>query len=289
MKSCPICMGEAPCFPCSNCGYEPAELDGFTAYAPDLARQAPGFDPAHYALLAELESENFWFRSRNALILWALSRYLAVSGKYLEIGCGTGYVTSAVSRFFPELTTSGSEIFVEGLSIAAKRTPSTRFFQMDARSIPYISEFDFIAAFDVIEHIDDDMTVLHQMMRSLKPGGSVILTVPQHRWLWSEQDEIAHHVRRYARGELERKLTDCGFTLRFSSSFVTLLLPALVASRKRPNPSNSAADPFREFRIPKWMNTLLLGVMAIERGFIKAGVRFPIGGSRLIIATKDKS
>ena len=60
---------------CPKCGAEPEHLDGFPAFAPDLAHGAEGFDPAHFSELARLEADNFWFRARNSLIVWALERY----------------------------------------------------------------------------------------------------------------------------------------------------------------------------------------------------------------------
>jgi SAM-dependent methyltransferase len=262
-------------------------IGGFRAFAPDLAREAPGYNPEYYQILARFEEQNFWFRSRNALILWAMRRYLPQTGQYLEIGCGTGHVLSAVRMGLPRLSTSGSEIFVEGLSVAVQRAPHARLFQMDARRIPFTAAYDLIGAFDVVEHIEDDRLVLSQVRKALKPGGGVILTVPQHAWLWSVQDDLAHHVRRYTRGELERKLREAGFSIRWSSSFVSLLLPALVASRMGRRARHTDPDPFVEFRIPRWLDTLFLGVMRLEAVLIKFGIRFPIGGSRIIVAYRN--
>ena len=78
---------------------------------------------------------------------------------------------------------------------------------MDARRIPYEAEFDVIGAFDVIEHIYEDAAVLQQMHRAVRPGGGIIVTVPQHRFLWSKQDEFSCHFRRYTRGELMSKVS----------------------------------------------------------------------------------
>lgn len=286
MNICPQCGYRLDRFPCHECGYEPVHIDGFTAYAPNLAREAPGFDPKHYRSLAELEAGNFWFRSRNALILWAISRFSRTFGTYLEIGCGTGYVTSAVAKAFPGLQTTGSEIFVEGLSIAAIRAPSTHFFQMDARRIPYASAFDVIGAFDVIEHIEEDESVLREMHRALQPCGVLLITVPQHRWLWSAQDEYAHHVRRYTRSELLEKVERAGFSPLWHTSFVSILLPVMLLSRMRSG-KGDAADPCREFRIPAWLNSTLYAVMRVEIALIKAGIRMPVGGSLLLVARKE--
>lgn len=287
MNRCPRC--EAACGPegCSQCGFRPEVIDGFTAYAPELARNSPGFDPDHFRFLADLEAGNFWFQARNQLILWALRKCGVEPRDHLEVGCGTGFVLSAIASAYPDARVSGSEIFVEGLSIAARRVPRATFFQMDAQSVPFVAAFDSIGAYDVVEHIEKDELVLSQLKLALKPGGAILLTVPQHAWLWSTQDDWAHHVRRYAPGELEKKLADAGFEVQLSTSFVSLLMPAMMLSRlSRRKETPGESDPFAEFRIPAWLNSMMLFVMGVERTLIRMGLRFPVGGSRLVVARK---
>ena len=60
---------------CPVCGYRLKIVDGFIAYAPELAQEGGGFDATYFPVLAGLEETNFWFRARNELILWALARY----------------------------------------------------------------------------------------------------------------------------------------------------------------------------------------------------------------------
>ena len=55
----------------------------------------------------------------------------------------------------------------------------------DVNRIPYADEFDVAGAYDVIEHIDDDVQALRSIRDAVKPGGGMILTVPQHMVLWS--------------------------------------------------------------------------------------------------------
>lgn len=284
MNRCPECRSPVAGDWCTNCGFRAASIDGFVAFAPQLAREAPGFEPSHFKTLAQLEAGNFWFKARNDLILAAFEQFCGNSRKYLEIGCGTGHVLSAICSKFPDLSCWGSEIFVEGLSFAASRVPGANLFQMDARQIPFVEHFDTVGAFDVLEHIEDDVGVIRNIRDALVPGGHLIATVPQHQWLWSAQDEMAHHVRRYARGELEQKLEQNGFRLLRSHSFVSLLLPALILSRLTNR--GAARDPFAEFRISPWLNTAMLRVMQAEHWLIRTGIRFPVGGSRLVVAAR---
>lgn len=291
MNRCPVCESrEVSGNACLACGFSPSCVDDFDAYAPGLAAAGPGYDPQHYANLAQLESGNFWFKARNELILWAFGRFFPRARSYLEVGCGTGYVLAAIADAFPGLEVHGSEIFVEGLGFAKDRVDRAHLFQMDARHVPYDAAFDVIGAFDVIEHIDEDVRVLEEMHRALHPGGGIILTVPQHDWLWSSQDEVAHHVRRYSRDELVGKVRDAGFRVEWTSSFVSLLLPAMAAARfaKRGDRAPEA-DVFSEFKLPRAVDAAMFRVMQAEIAMIRAGARFPVGGSRILVAYRKES
>jgi SAM-dependent methyltransferase len=262
------------------------QRDGFLAFAPALAGQNDGFNPTAFAGLAEVEARNFWFRARNRLLAWALRRYFPRAESFLEIGCGTGFVLSNLRREFPVLRFSGSEICTEGLAFAQARLPGAALFQMDARNIPYVDEFDVVGAFDVLEHIEDDEAVLRQMHRAVRDGGGILLTVPQHRVLWSAFDEYARHKRRYARRELLSKVRGAGFTPLRVGSFNAVLLPLMLLSRLRNRRLTAGYDAVDELRMGALANTLLGAALAGERALIQAGVRFPRGGSLFVVAAK---
>jgi SAM-dependent methyltransferase len=271
---------------CPACGWNADIIDGFPALAPTLARGGAGFEADWFAELADLERDSFWFSARTRLILWALKREFADARDLLEVGCGTGWVLAAIARARPEMNLVGSEVFSAGLRVAAERAQHAKLLQMDARQIPFEAEFDVVGAFDVLEHIAEDSLVLAELRRALRPGGGLLLTVPQHRWLWSEADTNARHVRRYGAAELHAKIIAAGFTILCSTSFVALLLPLMLASRaaKRGQPRRGAAPATTELRLPRIVNVLLGAVMTWERQAIYAGVRFPAGGSRIVVA-----
>ncbi len=288
MRLCPGCGAAlaAAGWDCSACGCRPQQREGFPALAPELAAQAEGFDPALFAELAKLEERNFWFRARNRLIIWALRRHAPAFTDFLEIGCGTGYVLRGVAAAYPQARLCATEAQTEGLRFAAARVPHATFLQMDARRMPFDREFDAIGAFDVIEHIAEDEVVLAQAYRALRPGGSLLLTVPQHPFLWSEYDVRAHHVRRYTAGELRQKLARAGYGIVKMTSFVSVLLPLMMLSRLTRNTTAPDYDPLAELRIGATANALLERALDAERLLIRAGITLPCGGSLLAVARR---
>jgi SAM-dependent methyltransferase len=289
MKKCLVCSAtfSSPDSCCLVCGSGPEIQEGFLAYAPALAQGGGGFKAAYFAELARLEAGHFWFRARNRLIIWALGKYCSEFRSFLEIGCGTGYVLSGIANAYPGAQLHGSEIFTAGLAFAAARQPTIDFMQMDGRAIPFVEEFDSIGAFDVLEHIEEDEQVLRQMHGALKAGGIILLTVPQHAWLWSPVDDYACHIRRYSAKEIHSKVEGAGFEVLRSTSFVSILLPAMFISRLVQKVSTKKyVDPTAELRISPWLNGLFEKMLDVELAMIRNGINFPVGGSRLIVARK---
>ena len=288
MRVCLACgmRFEANVFFCPACGSSPEVRDGYQAFAPDLTTGHEGFKTGFFAPLAELETGNFWFESRNRLLTWALGRYYPKVEIFLEIGCGTGFVLSGIRREFQDIKLFGSDIFSEGFRCASKRVPDATFFQMDAKEIPFEDEFDVIGAFDVLEHIKDDEAVLKQMHKACKNSGGIILTVPQHAFLWSYMDEYACHVRRYHAKDLMAKVKQAGFKVLRITSFVSLLLPLLIISRLKMRKPDPKFDPTLELRNKSLMNNIFKKILGLERSMIRLGFPFPAGGSLLLIARK---
>ena len=242
------------------------------------------YSPDLFAHLASVEGGHWWFRARNRVLLWVLATKVGHFQNLLEVGCGTGFVLKELRRAYPHAELFGADYFNEGLDFARKRVPTALFRQQDITEMTEAEQFDVIGAFDVIEHIEQDEDVLRNLARALQPGGALLLTVPQHRWLWSTVDEQACHVRRYVRKELLDKVRDVGLQVEYVTSFVSILLPAMWANRLRARSEDF--DELSEFRLPVWLNSLLEAAMCLELVLLKSGVRFLAGGSLLVLARK---
>lgn len=270
---------------CSACGCVVAQSDGISMLAPELADTISGMDPQGFETLSDVETEHFWFVARNELLVGLANKFFPHARRFLEIGCGTGAVLNAMAASRSWVRLVGSELHPSGLAFARRRLArEAEFVQMDARNIPATNVFDLTGAFDVIEHIADDEAVLRGLRTATQTGGGTIIAVPQHPWLWSRTDEVAYHQRRYGRGELETKLRRSGFEILFSSSYTALLLPLMMASRAMGRGQQSSVDVNREFTLDRRTNGLLTWVLRAEVRMTLAGMKWPAGGSRIVVA-----
>lgn len=244
-----------------------------------------GFDSDMFQKLAKIEHSNFWFRSRNDIICWVARKYCSKPKKILEIGCGTGYVTQALGECFPHAEITGSEFLEEGLRFAQQRNPGAKFIQLDARQLDVANQYDLIGAFDVLEHIEEDEAVIRNVANALTRRGVFLVTVPQHRWLWSGADVSACHVRRYIATELRFKLEKADMKILYQTSFVSLLLPLVFLSRRLLG--KAKGDQSAELDPPRLINGMLWLVLQLELVFIKMGLRMPFGSSLLVVAERS--
>jgi SAM-dependent methyltransferase len=284
MKRCLRCdmAFEGADWRCPACGDRPSG-EGFVQFVDP--NEPTEFPESSFELLSGLEERSFWFRARNTIVLAAIRRFAPNPSSFFELGCGTGFVLKGVSRAFPEARVVGGELAREGLAIARRRVPTATLIQVDGRRIPYRDEFDLIGAFDVLEHIDEDEAVLSELRAALEPSGFIILTVPQHPWLWSAADEFGMHKRRYTRNELVGKLRRRGLEVEYVTSFMTTLLPLLILSRRRQQ-DLSRFDPAQELRIRPQVDRLLERIVSTEQHAVRHRVSLPAGGSLLAVARR---
>ena len=290
MQLCLSCRSEfsGDGWVCPSCGFAPEQRSGFRCFAPALADQGGSIDVASFEGLATAEDSSFWFPPRNRLITWALGQYFPAAASFLELGCGTGYVLSGVGRAFPHLTLTGADIYVQGLERARRRLPAAELIQVDGLDLPYRRQFDVAGAFDVVEHIDDDVGALTQMKLAVKPGGGIMVIVPRHRFLWSRIDDLAAHRRRYSRAMLETAARAAGLEIVRILSFAAWTLPLQMASRILGKPKGATLAEALELHMPAPLQRALEAVLDAERATIRAGVDYPFGASLMLIAKRGE-
>src|SRR5262245_48781608 len=164
--------------------------------------------------------------------------YVSKSATFvLDAGCGTGSMVELLGEmgFRPV----GFDLRPEGL-VATKRSFRKAFlFQAESSRLPIADgSFDVALALDVLEHVDD-RAMLAEIVRALRPGAHLLLTVPALPSLWSFRDEAAGHLRRYTKDSLKAVVDEAQLDICELGYYQCLLLPLVVATRwlGRRNPS----------------------------------------------------
>jgi SAM-dependent methyltransferase len=182
-----------------------------------------------YAILRRVEGTHWWFVGRRKIIEGFLAQICSgITGKprILDVGCGTGANLEMLSRFGEA---EGIDVSYDALNFCRERGLQNVKWGEAAR-LPFESEtFDLVTAFDVVEHLDDDVGGLKEMHRVLRRGGRALLFVPAFMFLWGVQDDVSHHRRRYTLADLKRAVEAAGFKVERSSyANITFFAPILL-------------------------------------------------------------
>lgn len=227
-----------------------------------------------YRLVYELEGRHWWFRGRRAVIDALLGQTGPIGPeRVLDAGCGTGRNLELYSRLGAVEGIDPSPQAVE----FCHRRGQTGVRQGDAQSLPFEDgRFGLVAATDVLEHVSDDSRALAEMRRVAAPGGSLLLTVPAYRWMWSAEDERLGHFRRYTLPELERLTSEAGWEPVFGTYFNLILLPPIAVARRLFSRRNAKPELERAGGLPDGLLSL---PMRAEARMISRGLRLPAGVS----------
>jgi SAM-dependent methyltransferase len=239
------------------------------------------------------EDKHWWFASRTRAILAYLDRYVGPGQdrRVLDIGCGAGNMAHHLAHYGHVV---GVDPYPKPLEVARQRGLDVR--QASATELPFADgSFDLVALLDTVEHIPDEDAVFDECRRVLTPGGKLLVTVPALMWLWSNNDVINAHQRRYTRGELVNKLTRHGFRVlrsSYNNFFIFPLAAAMILARRGRAEPELASPHFDDdaYQVemepaPAVLNQALTGMGWVEMQLMKV-LSLPIGTSIICIAER---
>jgi SAM-dependent methyltransferase len=222
--------------------------------------------------LGDIEDRHWWFAERRRIIRSQIEGVPPL-GPALDVGAAAGGNTRVLADAGWDCV--ALEYSQMGADMAGER--GLTVVRGDATRLPIADDtLGLVVAYDVLEHIEDDVAAAHEFLRCLRPGGRLLVAVPADMRLWSAHDEAVDHVRRYDRDELLSLVYAAGFRDVTIRSWNVLLRP-VVAVRRKKDRGSELVQPGRV------TNAALRGVIALERVL-------PVGGmpgvSLLVAAVK---
>jgi SAM-dependent methyltransferase len=241
------------------------------------------------ALCFAVEDSSFWFGHRNRCILEVMKLF-PPAGVVFDVGGGNGYVARAIQE-------SGSEVVLVEPGLAGVRNAVKRGIRQvvratleDAGVLP--GTIPAVGLFDVVEHIQDDHGFLTAIHRLMAPGGRAYITVPAYQALWSNEDKLAGHARRYTVPSLREVLERAGYEVEFATYFFGFLPAPVLLFRAIPFRLGIASAKISEEGVrsdhePNPAGAWVLHkLMRRELAKISARRALRMGGSCLVVARK---
>lgn len=183
------------------------------------------------------QAQSFWLehlQCANHYNRWIVSQIFPYLGnEILEVGCGNGNFTELLAQTGAHLTAIDvNETYVNAAVNRLQARPNVEILVADATQIAWArsswarlpwaqqdssetksseaKSFDTIILLDVLEHIEEDVKLLHHLSHGLRSGGRLIIKVPALDWLYSPMDQAIGHYRRYTRKTLSETLRQAG-------------------------------------------------------------------------------
>jgi SAM-dependent methyltransferase len=236
-----------------------------------------------YVKMFQLEDRYWWFVGRRNLALSLLKPRVSSDAKsqIVDLGCGTGVVLREMRLWSDPIGLDMSRL---ALSYCKKRGID-RVVQGDGARLPFAAEsVDAVIGLDIFEHIEDDEAAFREVQRILKPGGSLVMSVPAFKSLWGPHDVALMHFRRYRRKEVRDRLVRAGFHVERVSYSVFFLFPIIVIWRvfekRKRGPARASL-----VTVPEGINRALIALQNLETAILRR-CDLPFGSSVVAVATK---
>ena len=244
--------------------------------------------PELYRKLAEREDSYWWYVARRRLALQLLRNYAGgPTGRVIDLGCGTGGNLALYEAFAPTLVV-GVDLSPEALALARRKHPALCLARADlSDDLPFApGSFDIATLFNVLYHewVTDDLRVLDNVCRLLRPGGLLLVTEAAFGVLRRSLDRIDMGRRRYTASQLSESAARAGFEvllISYMSSFAfPIAFAAAMLDRSRIFLGLRKWADFASLEFSPmagWLNRTLLGCASGEARVIAAGWRLPLG------------
>ncbi len=220
----------------------------------------------------------WWHRARTDLLSTVFAPHLGTPDRTLDVGSADA---PSVRWLRGRRQSVSLDLFPDGLVPGEGVCGS-------ATALPFPDAvFDVVAAFDVVEHCEDDALAVAELTRVLRPGGRLLLSVPAYEWAWTDHDVQAGHHRRYTRSQIVRLVEGAGVRVLRSTYAFASVFPLFAAerARRRLRARSSAAGQPRLPQVSARTDRALMRLCAVDRRLLGSH-DLPFGSSIFLAAVK---
>ncbi len=235
--------------------------------------------------LYEAERVGGWNVGMRAASHAVLARQPLPPGPILEIGCGGGAFAAELAERHPHAAVVGLDLRPEALAFAGAQGSRATWVQGNLLHLPFQKDsFALVVALDVVDQKGIDAgQALAAIRRMMQLGGTLLLRVSAHAWLYGPHDDAFNTGRRYGLAEFCAIVRSAGLEPVRTSFANSLLAPPIVAMRllQRWGLLPLSEDLYADGAV----NRLLGAALQAEAGWLRRR-DLPVGTSLFVVAVR---
>ena len=204
----------------------------------------------------------------------------------LEVGAGEGAVGARLASRYDYTAVEPDPQAFERAAARLHAVGRGTIVLGDVSALPPDATYDLLCSFEVLEHLEDDISALTEWRRRVREGGWILVSAPAHRHRFGPHDRIVGHHRRYdpedmaealeAGGFVDPVVLTSGFPFGYALEVGRNAIGRLAAARGGDSMEQQTATSGRWLQPPDGIGWLTAGIAApfrvLQRPFARTGL-----------------
>lgn len=180
----------------------------------------------NYYQIKSFEKNNWWYKARRDLLDRILKSLNTVFHNSLDAGCGVGSNFEVLSKYSSNVY--GIDISDDAIELCSGKN-YLKLTKMSVLDLNLDVKFDLIACMDVLEHANENVEAVKNIVSHMSRNAILFISVPAHQFLWNDNDIFSGHFRRYSLNDVRQIVNSCGLRiLKLSYWNQFMFVPSLI-------------------------------------------------------------